>query len=586
MSKDKKVVSRRDFLVAGGAVIAAGALAACNPKTATETVTNTVTNTKTVTNTTTQTGAGQTVTKTVNVTTTAEPWLPAKWDYEADVVVVGYGGAGIIAAVTAAENGAKVICLEKAIHRGGGNTSVNLGEFVSPVNKADAIAYLTEACKGNTPDDVIEAWAEEVCKNKEFYDRMGVTYEPGSDGNVDRNNPGYRSLPGSSSMRYLRVAGLGEGWFAVMSQHIQNLGVQVIFGARGKELIQNKNTMEILGVRADKIEGGYGHEKVVGEYVVKAKRGVIMTTGGMDFNEKLKAMFHKAYPSQYYGWRLNTGDGVAMCQKAGADIWHMDVMCGGANACFVDVDPYYNFQMKVNPRVRNYMYVDRFGRRFMAEDTMVPGHSGYIMLQRWEEPACKFAVPPYWVVFDETVIQAGAMGEVPGIQYMRGLMVIPEDIGGWTEGWSEDNQREISRGWIRKGNTIEELASVMRRTSFGSDIDTDNLKTSLDKYNEFCVKGVDEDWGRGKATLLPITNPPYYAFPRTVGGITSHGGARRGPKAEVMTPDMKPIPRLFSAGSFGSVYAMTYSVTGGNGGELAAFGRIAGRSAAAMTPWA
>jgi hypothetical protein len=554
MSKDKKTVSRRDFLVAGGAVIAAGAVSAAAP---------------------------------IAVAAACEEkeWLPKTWHYHADVVVVGYGGAGIVAAVTAAENGAKVICLEKAIYRGGGNTSVNLGEFVCPTSKADAIAYLTAACKGNTPGDVIEAWAEEVCKNKEFYDRMGMEYEPAGGGSIERYNPGYPNLPGASSMRYYRVAGLGEGWFAVMSKHIKRLGIKVIFGARAKELIQNPGTKEIVGVRADKIKGGYGNEKVVGEYVVKANRAVVMTTGGMEHNEKLKEMFHKSYPSQYYGWRLNTGDGVAMCQKVGADIWHMDVMCGGANACFVDVDPYYNFQMKVNPRVRNYIYVDRFGRRFIAEDARVPGHSGYIMLSKWEEDQCKWAVPPYWVVFDKTVIQAGPLGEVPGIPYMRGLMVIPEDIGGWPEGWSEDNQREIDRGWIRKANTIEELASVMRSTAFGSDINTENLTTSLERYNHFCDIGVDEDFGRKASTLLPITNPPYYAFPRTVGGICTHGGPRRGANGAILDPDGKPIPRLFSAGSFGSVYGMTYSVTGGNGGELNAFGRISGRNAAACKHW-
>jgi hypothetical protein len=554
VSKDKKKVSRRDFLKASGTVIAAGAIGAAAPVAVAD-------------------AHGK------------KHWHPKRWHYNTDVVVVGYGGAGIVAAVTAAEHGARVICLERAIHRGGGNTSVNLGEFVCPTNKGDAVAYLTAACKGNTPADVIEAWAEEVCKNKEFYDRMGMDYEPDGSGSIVRNRPGYPNLPGASSMSYYRIDGLGEGWFAVMSDHIKRLGIKVIFGARGKELIQDPDTKEILGVRADRIKGGYGNERVAGEIVVKAKRGVVMTTGGMDHNEKLKEMFHKAYPTQYYGWRLNTGDGVAMCQKVGADIWHMDVMCGGANACFVDVDPYYNFQMKVYPRAQNYIYVDRFGRRFMPEDARVPGHSGYIMLAKWEEDQCKWAVPPYWVVCDQTVINAGPMGEVPGIPYMRGLMVIPEDIGGWPEGWSEDNQREIDKGWIRTGNTIGELAAVMRQTEFGSDIDTGNLETSLDKYNGFCQTGVDEDFGRGAASLLPLDNPPYYAFPRTLGGITAHGGARRGANGAVLDPDGKAIPRLFSAGSFGSVYGMTYSVTGGNGGELAAFGRIAGRSAAKCHHW-
>jgi predicted oxidoreductase len=554
-SKDKKPVSRRDFLVTSGAITAAGALGAVIPK--------------------------------AMAATPSKPGIPQKWDYEADVVIVGYGGAGIVAAITAAENGASVLCLEKAPYRGGGSTSISLGEWVSPTNKQDAIDYLTTACKGDTPDDVIEAWAEEVCKNKAFYDRMGVevSVDGMSNEKGERSNPGYASLPGAKSMRYFRTKGMGEGWFAAMEKHIKDLGVKVVFGARGRELIQDPTAKEILGVRADKCQGGYGQEKVVGEYVVKAKRGVIMTTGGMDHNEKLKSMFHKSYPSGFYGWRYNTGDGVAMCQKVGADIWHMDVMCGGANACFMDVDPYYNFQMKVSPRQQNKMWVDRFGRRFMAEDERVPAHSGYIMLQRWEEPACKFSVPPLWVIVDTVAFNGGAWGERPGNAMERGLMVIKPDLGGWPEGWSENNQREVDKGWIRKGDTIEELAAAMRKSEWGSDIDTKNLKTSLERYNYFCETGIDEDFGRSKKTLLPLTAPPYYAFPRTVGGITAYGGARRGANGAVLDPDKKPIPRLFSAGSFGSVYGKTYSVTGGNLGELSAFGRISGRSAAAMKPW-
>ena len=59
----------------------------------------------------------------------------------------------------------------------------------------------------------------------------------------------------------------------------------------------------------------------------------------------------------------------------------------------------------------------------------------------------------------------------------------------------------------------------------------------------------------------------------------------RSAKAEVLNPDRNPIPRLYSAGSCGSVYGRTYSVTGGNLGELSAFGRIAGRNVAALQPW-
>jgi succinate dehydrogenase/fumarate reductase flavoprotein subunit len=551
-SKDKKPVSRREFLVTSGAITAAGVLGACTPKTI----------------------------KATNATTAtvSRSWLPEKWDYEADVVVVGYGGAGTVAAITAHDAGAKVLILEKAPYRGGGNTGVSLGEWVSPSNKQDAINYLSAACKGQTPPDVIEAWAEEVCKNKDFYDSMGIAYgEP-------QLRPGYPDLPGAESMFYYRTEGIGMGWFAIMDKHRRDRGIEVMFGARGKELIQDGSTGEILGLRADMRSGGYGQEKVEGEITVKAKRAVVMTTGGFEYNEELKAMFHKAYPTGYYGWRYNEGDGIKICQKVGADLWHMDVMCGAAQGCFTDVDPSINFQMKIWPKARhNLIHVDSFGRRFMNEAENIPAHSGYLSYLQWDEAECQFVSTPHFVIFDNVNIKAGALGEVMGAPNTRGLMAIGKDLGGWA-GWSEDNQAEIDKGWIRKGDTAEELATALQKGSFGVNIKVEYLKTSIDRYNEFCKKGVDEDFGRDPKTLFPL-NPPYYAFARTIGGVCTHGGPRRGANAAILGPDLKPIPRLFSAGSFGSVYARTYSVTGGNLGELSAFGRIAGRSAAAVEPW-
>jgi hypothetical protein len=161
----KKLVSRRDFLVAGGAVIAAGALSACTPKAVTETTTKTVTSTApgttvtpnavtttvtgsavTSTKTVTSTATGATVTSTapgttvtaapvtstvtapaVTSTVTAKPWIPAKWDYETDVVVVGTGYAGLAAAIAVNDAKANVIVLEKAPEKfAGGNSSVSV----------------------------------------------------------------------------------------------------------------------------------------------------------------------------------------------------------------------------------------------------------------------------------------------------------------------------------------------------------------------------------------------------------------------------------------------------------------------------
>jgi hypothetical protein len=122
-----------------------------------------------------------------------------KWDHEADVVVVGYGGAGIVAAITAHDAGAKVLVLEKAPFRGGGSTSMSFGQCASPSNAKDAADYLYAGCGGLnpsgsvTPREVIEAWAEEVCKNKEWFDKMGIEHKV-----MTKSRTEFMNLPGGT----------------------------------------------------------------------------------------------------------------------------------------------------------------------------------------------------------------------------------------------------------------------------------------------------------------------------------------------------------------------------------------------------
>jgi len=83
--------------------------------------------------------------------------------------------------------------------------------------------------------------------------------------------------------------------------------------------------------------------------------------------------------------------------------------------------------------------------------------------------------------------------------------------------------------------------------------------------------------------LAPLRTPPYYALELTPSFINTQGGPRRDKDAHVVGIDGNAIPRLYSAGELGSIYAFLYQ-GGGNVGECFAFGRIAGRNAAREEP--
>ncbi len=153
---------------------------------------------------------------------------------------------------------------------------------------------------------------------------------------------------------------------------------------------------------------------------------------------------------------------------------------------------------------------------------------------------------------------------------------------GWVEylniyTWSKDNGREIEKGWIKKADSIGELAGTLG-------FESAKLEETINKYNRYCLEGKDLDFGRDSNTLEPINEPPYYGLPLVPNFINTQGGPRRNEKAQIVNSFDEPIPRLYSAGELGSIYAFLYQ-GGANLGECLAFGRIAGRNAANEKPW-
>lgn len=508
----------------------------------------------------------------------ATPWLPEAWDYETDVLVIGYGGAGMWTALTAADEGeSEVLILEKAPVRGGGNSAINLGEFTIPIDAEGCANYIKAFTRGLTPDVMAEAWANEAVRNGEYADRWNLPWQQneGTLASQYTESCEYPFLPGADSMQIGSIEGFGMNFWDIMDQHRQDLGIEVLFSVTNEELIQNPETKEILGCYAD-----YDGKRIA----IKARKATMMTIGGFEFNEDLKNEYLRVYPAKgFYGWPYNTGDGISMVQNVGAQLWHMNCMIGGANPNFDD--PEYPFAIQCSPKSDNYIHVDRIGRRWHNEKTKTSPHVGWHQFLAFDDSICDYSLAPYWVIIDQTAFEAGQLGPDPEGKLARGMYApgLPAEVGAYP-GWSKDNMAEVERGWLKTSDTIEGLVEQMQLVDPGM-MNAENLVASIESYNALCEAGEDTEFGRPIESLLPVSTPPYYAWPVYPGGCSTLGGPKKNENAQVLDVNDEVIPRLYAAGCFGNFAAHSYGISGGNNAENMVWGRIGARHASALDPW-
>ena len=153
--------------------------------------------------------------------------------------------------------------------------------------------------------------------------------------------------------------------FRELDAQREKLGVQVLFDCHDERLIQNPETKEIVGAYTM-----IGSE----EKTVKARKGVIMTTGGFEFNEDLKNAYLKCYPFKFEGWQFNTGDGIKMVEDVGAKLWHMDMAISMYSMW--TRDPENDFSILYFMPANSYFNVNRLGKRYVNENNMGSPHNG------------------------------------------------------------------------------------------------------------------------------------------------------------------------------------------------------------------
>ena len=468
----------------------------------------------------------------------------------ADVVVVGMGAAGCAAALAAHDAGARVVVLEKTgPGEAGGNTRVSGGGWFHHDDPERAAVYLRALCGDDRPlpEPVVRAWSHGTREVSAWVESLGV--EVGPHGHFNAAGAEYPELPGSDCYGGLRcVEGtLGQGrLFAVLEKALHDRGIDVRYETPVARLTTDALTGSVTGV------------VTAGGERIDAGRGVVLATGGFEGDPELVRTHLGLEDVPVWGSTAATGDGLRMAQEVGADLWHMDNMMA-VNGITDPASRHGYFAMFVHSR--GVIWVDDTGRRFV--DEFVPSGHGQALIDG------RYVLHPHrpmWVVFDEKTRSAGPIsGSADILPVGRNVL-----MNGYR--WSSDNMTEIEAGWIRRGDTLEELAAV-------TGLPADALAESVSEYNAACAAGVDERFGRSAATLVPLLDPPFYAYRSGPMLAWTNGGPRRDEHARVLATNGTVIEGLYAAGTVSSTFS--WAKDGGfHIADAFVFGRIAGEHAA------
>lgn len=490
-----------------------------------------------------------------------------KWHREADVVVVGCGGAGGISAITASDNGSEVVVIEKQpseTHMT--NTGMSAGVFIGVKDVRQAEIYMNNLYRIEnelmwTGHGILQVWAEYSASNRDWLKGIG--------GHIETLPVGAEhDYPGNEGIGVYRATGNGFALQRWLKNNLKTRGIEVLYETQANKLITSFSG-EVIGVRS--IRNGR-------IFNIKAHKAVIMTTGGFEYDEDLKLNYLKVYPTYFTGSPANTGDGIRIVEDIGASLWHMNCCSARVVAKFDDVPVAFSLDFSGRGNIKHtgskaatkescpFIIVDKYGCRYTSGDN-IKGHTFYYELALYNSQHLDYPrIPSYWI-FDTSRIRRGPLVN-PSTD--------PARIYGYYR-WSENNLTELAKGWIVQGDSLRELGNKIG-------IEAGVLEKTVMDYNSDCETGSDAGFNYSDHNLKPLKGPPFFAVQLWPGGPNTQGGPRRNKSGQVLNTDGDPIPRLYAAGEFGSIYGLLYPSAGGNIAECLAFGRISGENASREVP--
>jgi succinate dehydrogenase/fumarate reductase flavoprotein subunit len=536
---------------------------------------------------------------------------------EFDVVVLGTGAAGLTAAITAHEGGAKVGVFEKD-SLVGGTTAWSGGQVWIPNNhhmaehgiadsRERAVTYIMSLSHGLIRQDLAEAYADagpemvkfiESCTPVQFYSVKDFPdYHPEFPGGSLKGgrtiecsiypydelgkwagkvtpSPYYASPHITMSETPLGSAlpkppppeemerrakrnerGCGQALIGRLLKGCLDRNIEPYTDHRAVELVIENG--QVTGVL---------FETPSGKTTVRAKRGVVLATGGFEWNDEYVRAFLRGPMSHPVSVKTNTGDGLRMAMKAGAMLGNMREAWWMPSAVVPEEENRMGRMMISSQRAMPHsIMVNRAGKRFTNEAANYNAFGGAFHVM--DVARFDYANLPCWLIFDQTYVDSYGFGVT--------RFITPGQVA----------------GWVMRAPTLAALADKLG-------IPAAALEATVTQWNGYAQKAYDPDYHRGEsaydtwwgdpnkkgtpqATFGPLLKGPYYACEVKSGTLGTKGGPKTDVNGRVVDIDGEPIPGLYAAGNvMASPFGMTYGGPGGTLGPGMVFGYLSGRHAA------
>lgn len=500
---------------------------------------------------------------------------------DTEVLVVGCGTGGWIAAMTAAEEGAKVLVVEKREQATGirhdigaigsrlqQETCKSFPEF--EINRMEALQDIVRYGSGYVDSDLIKVWINESGEMVDWLTDMfaadgrfrmdheggiGNTKDPGRD----------KAYATGHSPNKTEKAGEDDTTEAVFQAVCDKHGVQWKLSTALVKFVQ-EDSKKVTGIIAQDLTDDH--------YIkINASKGIIVATGGYATNTDMMLALQPMTMEMKVNLPMGStcdGSGIKAMMWAGAglDPTHASMMFNRASCLPTETAGY-----KTNGKwfwfgEQPFLKVNLNGKRFCNES----GPYEFMLHSMYMQPC-----HTYCDIFDSNSKEYAKQFDEVGC-----CRLFPFDNGApsnrdFDSVWEQMMTEYVDEGYLVKADTLEELAE-------GLQIPADEFVATVERYNELCRKGTDEDYGKEKHRMTPVDQAPFFGIRTCAWHLTTLNGCRINTDMQVLDVNGEPIEGLYATGDCtGGFFATTYPnlFTGLACGRTMTFGRHAAKLLAA-----